>query len=147
MLTDIINLIVPIAYAQAPEISLLVGIPGIDATNPDFNTYINALYTLSIAVAGLLAVIKIMVAGIKYMLSDVVTSKGEAKSDIQGALLGLLIVMSAVLILNQINPQLAETKLFLETAKSTPSGSGGGGSSTPATPCVPTPPTVCPGPT
>lgn len=93
----------------------LVGIPGISDNNIDFNTYINALYALSISIAGLLAVIKIIIAGVKYMLSDVVTSKAEAKSDIQGALIGLLIVVSAVVILNQINPRLTESNIFLSS--------------------------------
>lgn len=91
----------------------LVGIPGLADPSTDFNTYINILYALSISVAALLAVIKIIIAGVKYMLSDLVSSKEEAKSDIQGALIGLLIVVSAVLILNVINPQLTETRLFI----------------------------------
>jgi hypothetical protein len=53
-----------------------------------------------------MAVVKIIFAGVKYMLSDLVTSKEAAKKDIRGALIGLLIVLGAVLILNTINPQL-----------------------------------------
>ena len=90
----------------------LVGIPGIDA-NASFNDYINALYALSISIAALIAVIKIIIAGVKWMLSDVVSSKQEAKSDIQGALIGLLIILAAVLILEVINPQLKSSSLFL----------------------------------
>ena len=40
------------------------------------------------------------------MLSDIVTSKENAKKEIQGALLGLLVILSAVLILDTINPEL-----------------------------------------
>jgi hypothetical protein len=92
----------------------LIGIPGFgdDYTSGDFNRYINTLYALSISIAALLAVIKIVVAGVKWMLSDVVTSKQDAKKDIQGALIGLLIVISAVLILTVINPAL--TKLTFD---------------------------------
>ena len=92
----------------------LVGIPGINA-EASFNDYINALYALSISIAALIAVIKIIIAGVKWMLSDVVSSKQEAKSDIQGALLGLLIIIAAVLILEVINPQLKSSSLFLGT--------------------------------
>jgi hypothetical protein len=96
----------------------LVGIPGIgDASS--FGSYINALYGLSIAVAALMAVIKIIIAGVKYMLSDVVTSKQEAIGDIKGSLLGLLVVISAVLILTIINPQLTKTEIFIDKIKST----------------------------
>ena len=68
-------LFVPLyALAQNPTFTPLVGIPGIDPA-AGFNQYINALYALSISIAGLLAVIKIIIAGVKYMLSDVVTNK------------------------------------------------------------------------
>jgi len=90
----------------------LVGIPGVNPDS-DLGTYINALYVLSISLAALLAVIKIIVAGVKWMLTDLISGKEEAKKDIQGALTGLLIVISAVLILTVINPDLAKTDLIL----------------------------------
>jgi hypothetical protein len=88
-----------------------VSLPGVDA-DVDFDVYINTLYALSISLAALLAVIKIVIAGIKWMLTDVVSSISEAKKDIQGALIGLLIIISAVLVLNVINPNLTKTELF-----------------------------------
>jgi hypothetical protein len=112
-----------VTYAQA--FVPLVGIPQLSGT-PNLGSYINALYALSISIAALLAVIKIIIAGVKWMLSDVVTSKQEAKSDIQGALLGLLIVISAVLVLGQINPQLISTSLILSPVSAPPATSGGG---------------------
>lgn len=124
----------------------LVGIPNVDPNNLDFNTYINTLYALSISLAGLLAVIKIIIAGVKYMLSDVVTSKAEAKSDIQGALIGLLVVVAAVIILNQINPQLTQTNIFIQTVDRPASqapGQTGGPSGAPMPPPV-TPPANLP---
>ncbi len=128
------------AVASAVVFKPLVGIPGVSG-NTDFNTYINALYALSISLAGLLAVIKIIVAGVKWMLSDVVTSKQEAKSDMQGALLGLLIVVSAVVVLNVINPQLTQTTLFVSPVDVVPLTPGGstGPTSTPANPAPPIP--------
>ncbi|NCN12029.1 hypothetical protein GW937_01775 [Candidatus Kaiserbacteria bacterium] len=90
----------------------LVGIPGVNPAS-DFDGYINSLYVLSISIAALLAVIKIVIAGVKWMLTDVVTSKSDAKKDIQGALIGLLIVLSAVLILTIINPNLVNVNLTL----------------------------------
>ncbi len=95
----------------------LVGIPGIDAASLNFNDYINALYALAISVAALLAVIKIIIAGMKYMLSGVVTSKQEAISDIQGAVFGLLIVVLAYAILYFINPKLTTTTVFIDQAE------------------------------
>lgn len=88
----------------------LVGIPYVDTTDSNLSLpgYVDALYKAAISIAAFLAVVKIIFAGVKYMLSDVVTSKEDAKKDIRGALIGLLIVIGAVLILNTINPQLKE---------------------------------------
>lgn len=106
-------LVLPTVVLAQPVYKPLVGIPGVsDPANTNFNDYINTIYGLSIAIAALLAVIKIIIAGVKYMLSDMVSSKGAAKEDIQSALLGLLIIASAFLILNEINPSLTQTKLI-----------------------------------
>ncbi len=92
---------------QAADFIPLVGIPGINTqTSASLPGYINALYTAAISIAAFMAVVKIIFAGVKYMLSDIVTTKEDAKKDIRGALIGLLIVLGAVLILNTINPQL-----------------------------------------
>ncbi len=106
-------LLVPVfVFAQAEPV-YLVGIPGVPNIGTDFNSYINALYTLSIAIAALLAVIKIIIAGLKWMVTDLITGKEEAKKDIQGAVLGLLIIIAAVIILETINPQLTKTEIFI----------------------------------
>lgn len=102
----------PLLAQTTPE--YLVGI-GVDP-NANFNDYINSLYVLSIALAALLAVIKIIVAGLKWMLTDLVTSKEDAKKDIQGAVLGLIIIVAAVIILETINPRLTKTTLFFSPA-------------------------------
>ncbi len=83
-------------------------------TKGSFNEYINLLYKMSISIAALLAVVKIIIAGAKYMLSDIVTTKGEAKKDIRGALLGLLLITGAVIILNTINPALTDGGLNIK---------------------------------
>lgn len=101
---------------HAAEFVGLVGIPGIEPTgDTDLNAYINALYRLSISIAALLAVVKIVAAGAKYMLSDIITHKEEAKKDIQGALIGLLIVIGAIIILNTINTDLTRLNLTVAT--------------------------------
>jgi hypothetical protein len=94
----------------------VVKIPGLDPNSQSTGDYVNALYILAITAAALMAFVKIIFGGVKWMLSDVVTDKSSAKKDIQGALLGLLIVLAAVLVLNTINQDL--TKLnFLENAQ------------------------------
>ena len=98
------GLIITPAITLAQE-NFLVGIPGV-GDNGDFDGYIQAIYVMFISLAALLAVVKIVIAGVKYMLTDIVPQKTQAKSDIQGALLGLVIVLGAVVILTVINPEL-----------------------------------------
>lgn len=104
------------ALAQSTDAFIpLVGIPYVQGDKvATFGDYVNALYFASISIAAFLAVIKIIFAGVKYMLSDVITSKEDAKKDIKGALLGLLIVIGAVLVLNTINPSLSRINLFAD---------------------------------
>lgn len=82
----------------------LVNIPGYSGSSSSFSDFVNLIYGVSISVAALLAVVKIVIAGLKWMLSDIVTDKTEAKKDIQSALFGLIIIISAVLIITTINP-------------------------------------------
>ncbi|MFN3188245.1 MAG: pilin [Candidatus Paceibacteria bacterium] len=115
--------LVAILFLFWPELALaqtfrsIVDIPGI-TDNPDstgnFGLYINALYIFAITVGAMLAVLKLVAAGVKYMFSDIVTNKEAAKSDIKGALLGLLIVIGAVVILNTVNTDLTEVDLNFE---------------------------------
>ena len=98
---------------KVPGFIPLVGIPGISGNETGLNEYINALYRLSISLAALLAVVKIVIAGAKYMLDDIVTHKEEAKQDIWGALMGLLVIVGAVLILNTVNSDLTNTNFLV----------------------------------
>ena len=98
---------VPLLVAAQIEYQPLAGIPGVTTgTQPSFAAYVNALYSLAITGAAMFAVIKIVLAGVKYMTSSLVSGKEDAKGDILGALLGLLIILGTFLILNTINPNL-----------------------------------------
>lgn len=101
-----------LVLAQSDGFVPLIGIPGLSATEYNIGGYVNALYILAISVAAFLVVAKLILAGFKYMLTDVVPQKEEAKKDIQGALTGLLIVLGAVLILETINPQLTQLNVL-----------------------------------
>ena len=102
----LISPIVLLAAETKPDFVPLVGIPGIDADTLSTTAYINALYILAMSVAAFIAVVRLIMAGLKYIMSDVVTNKESAKKDIKNSLIGLLIVFGAVLILETINPQL-----------------------------------------
>ncbi len=111
-----------LAFETVDRYSPLVGLPGVDPNTSDFSAFVNALYALSISIAALLAVIKIVIAGVKWMLTDIVPAKSEAKKDIQGALTGLIIVLSAVLILTVINSNLVDVKMSIDKLDGTEKG-------------------------
>lgn len=92
--------------ADAQGVVRLTGLPFEADGNSSIQAYIQALYWLAIGVGASLAVLRLVLAGAKYMLTDVVTQKGEAKKDVQAAVIGLLIILATVLILETINPQL-----------------------------------------
>lgn len=100
-----IFLILPtITFAQVTYKNL-VNIPGYpEGGTGGINEFVNLIYGIAISIAALLAVIKIVIAGLKWMLSDIVTDKTDAKKDIQGALVGLIIIIAAVIIITTINP-------------------------------------------
>lgn len=101
-----------LAFAQGEAYQPLTGIPGVDPNNLSLVSYVNALFLLSIALGAMLAVIKIVLAGFKYMFTDVVTTKSDAKSDIYGALLGLGILLATFVVLYTINPQLTSLNIL-----------------------------------
>lgn len=93
------------------------GVPGLGDTPDNIEEYINILYVLSIGLASALAVVKIILAGVQYMTTDVVPNKADAKKDIMGALLGLVLILGAVTILNTINPNLTTFSVFDESRR------------------------------
>jgi len=76
--------------------------PGTD--DGSFLYFIQNSFYLLIGVAGVLAVIMIMLGGIQYMSTDAISGKEDGKEKITKALLGLLLAIGAWLILNTINP-------------------------------------------
>jgi|GEM_PF-1813364 len=107
------------AFAAAPQTyQPLTAIPGVSPTGgTSLATYINSLFVLSLVIGAILAVVKIAVGGLQYMLSDVVTKKADARSSITGALLGLGIIIASVTILYTINKDLVNFNIFRNAGK------------------------------
>jgi len=125
-------LILPAGFALA-QFQPLVGIPGITDRDdaPGIGDYVNAIYRLAISIAALLAVLMIIYGGVQYMFSDIVSTKQAAKSTIRGALLGLLLIISAVLILSTINTNLTNFEIEIaqfEVRDLSPTPGGGSAS-------------------
>ena len=83
------------------------------------------IFNLIIAIAGGLAVLKIIYGGIQYMSTDAFGAKNEAKDTIKNAIWGLLLAISAWLILYTVNPNLVEINLDIPRQGINPDGGGG----------------------
>jgi hypothetical protein len=69
-------------------------------------TFLGDLFPTLVKVIAAIAVLTIAYWGIRYMLSNVAGTKGVSKDRIWSTLLGLLLALSAYLILEIINPDI-----------------------------------------
>ena len=94
----------------------LVSLPGVTDVNQgtNINEFIPGAIRLGVSIAAGLSVIFIMIGGIKYMTTDAWGGKNEAKSTIQNAIFGLLLVIGAYAILYTVNPDLVKFKLDIK---------------------------------
>jgi hypothetical protein len=89
-------------------------------TNPcPFGKYMNIMINLVIGLIAVGAVVMIVMGGIEYMTSELISSKQAGRERIVNALLGLLIAVGAYVLLNTINPQLLDMCLELEAVEIT----------------------------
>ncbi len=88
----------------------LVVIPGLtspDVVNSsDLAVFWNAIYRLCIGAAVVIAIVQIIRGGLLYMVTDSPVKLGDGKAIIWQSLVGLLLVLSPVVILNTINPNI-----------------------------------------
>jgi hypothetical protein len=81
-----------------------------------FGRYLNILIRIFIGLCAVLAVIMIVIGGIEYMTSELISSKEAGKDRIREALLGLLLALGAYTLLNTINPDLLRTNVDIAGA-------------------------------
>jgi len=113
----------PTTSTKDSNYTLLAPLPiigeSVDLTeNPSaaFGKYLNAMIKLIIGIAAVLAVVMIVIGGIEYMTSELISSKEAGRKKIQEALLGLLIALGAYALLNTINPDLLNTNINISPA-------------------------------
>lgn len=92
---------------------------------------------IAIQLAGMLAVIMIIVGGIQYVSTDSWSGKSDGKQRIQAALGGLALALASYIILNTINPALTDLNFTIEPVKLTDSTVGIGVDTTPGGGTVP----------
>ncbi len=95
---------------------LLAPIPGFgDSVNTNsLGEYINIVFQIGLGIAGVLAILMIIYAGVKYMTTDAASAKSEGKKLITNAFFGLGVILSAFIFLNTINPDLLNLEPELE---------------------------------
>lgn len=89
-----------------------VSLPTISPTQ-DLGELIVSIYNYAIAIVGLAVFVQFVRAGFTYLLAAGNAAEvGSAKTHMQNAILGALLLLSSYLILNVINPDLLNIKLF-----------------------------------
>lgn len=106
--------------AETTSYKPLTSLPGVfeegQVTNPA--SLIRNIYTFAIGAGSVLAVLIIIIAGIKYMYQDSIGGKSHAKEQITNALLGLLIILGSYIFLYTLNSDLVNINLDLGNATS-----------------------------
>lgn len=151
LLTAILTSVIGLPFfAFAQDYTLLEKsvLPGNQETT-NFTTYIEQGFKTFLAVVVIIAIVMLTASGLQYITAGSGGGKGEAKNRAMAALLGLLIALSAYLILRTINPDLVNLTLDINdrggdvgrdispptnppnTGGGGGGGSGGGGGGTP----------------
>ncbi len=108
------------------EYAVLAPLPGVANKVGDTTTlkkYIHAIFNLAIGLSAVAAVLMIVLGGFQYMSTDAIMKKEEGKKRIKNAIYGLILVISAWLILYTINPNLLKLNLNIESiTTATPAG-------------------------
>lgn len=94
--------------------------------------YVKGIVQLAIAMAGIFAVLRIIMGGFQYVSAEGFGQKSSAKETIQNSLLGLLLAIGSYSILYTLNDKLVNLDLSIESQPipTLPgSGAGGGGTS------------------
>lgn len=97
-----------------------------EASNSSLADVINLILNWGIAFTLILAVLMIIISGIQYILSDVVTSKQNAKTKIVSALSGVIIALLSYVVLQTIDQDLVKINLNFRSLGSETGGGGGG---------------------
>jgi len=144
LIVFLIFVVPAVAVAEGLEYNLLA--PLKDANKPSslqkvsgLTQYAQYVFRLVVGMAGLIAVVVLIIGGLEYVSSGISgneAARTSAHKRIWDAIMGLVLALSAFLILETINPELVTFKFKIERIKSTSTAT------TPSTPAGPASPTV-----
>lgn len=87
----------------------------------DLQTYLPGVFNLTIGIAGVLAVLMILIGGVEYITTDAIQGKHDGKQRINNALWGLVLVLVSWILLRTINPKLTVFDLTIKESVSSQS--------------------------
>lgn len=93
------------------------------------DSYLPGIFNLTIGIAGVLAVLMILIGGVEYITTDAIQGKSDGKARIQNALWGLILVLVSWILLHTINPKLTVFDLTIKESVSSQSTDSDDGSS------------------
>ncbi len=108
--------------AFALDYSPLAELPFVGTGVQTISGYLLSIFRLLIGLAGVMAVVRMVLCGFQAMMSLNPAARGEASQCVVGAITGLLLAFSSWLILGQINPTLLETDFSPPSVSSVSSG-------------------------
>jgi formate hydrogenlyase subunit 3/multisubunit Na+/H+ antiporter MnhD subunit len=76
--------------------------------------FLNAAFKIALGIAAMIAVARVLYAGFRYMTSTVPHAKEQSKKILREAVLGILILISIVLVLGYINPNILKLDFELK---------------------------------
>lgn len=98
-------------YVKSQPVKLTFSI-GNKETVLDLGDYIAAVYTYAVSVAGIFAIVMMMIGGFQWMTArDNPQIAQDAKERISNALIGLAITLFAFIVLNTVNPDIVLLRL------------------------------------
>lgn len=83
----------------------------------DINAFLNFILSLIIGIAAVILVIRLIITGYGYMITDVPFVKAKLKGGFKDALLGLIFALASYVILNTINPRLVSNDFTIGAAE------------------------------
>jgi hypothetical protein len=95
----------------------LTPLPGLNQENNKdlkLGEYLQIIFNWGISLSVILAILMIIFGGFEYMTIDSVYGKENGKEKVKGAVAGLILALSAWLILRTINPKIVEQGISVE---------------------------------
>lgn len=106
--------------SYTPLAPLPIGEGGSSPDTWTISSYLSGMLKLLIALGAAFAVLRGIIGGVQYIASGITPdAKNRAKSDINNAIIGLVIVLTSYLILNTINPKLIKFEWSLPPIEGT----------------------------